>query len=81
MAIEALYDAADDDSATGGPDVHRRIWPMVGVVDASGVTFVDEAGRTATFTAGDIFLVEQGAECSWESQTFVKKVYAIYRPA
>lgn len=43
VALEALYDAADDDSATGGPDVHRRIWPMVGVVDASGVTFVDEA--------------------------------------
>ena len=37
-----LYDAADDDSATGGPAVHRRIWPVVGVVDASGVSFVDE---------------------------------------
>ncbi|MFX4287145.1 proteasome subunit beta [Janibacter sp. G349] len=43
VALEALYDAADDDSATGGPDVHRRIWPVVGVADAAGVTFVDEA--------------------------------------
>ena len=42
VALEALYDAADDDSATGGPDVHRRIWPMVGVADAAGVTFVDD---------------------------------------
>jgi proteasome beta subunit len=28
-AIEALYDAADDDSATGGPDVTRKIYPVV----------------------------------------------------
>ncbi len=27
--IQALYDAADDDSATGGPDVSRRIYPVV----------------------------------------------------
>lgn len=43
VAVEALYDAADDDSATGGPDVHRRIWPMVGVVDDNGVRFVEDA--------------------------------------
>jgi proteasome beta subunit len=28
-AVEALYDAADDDSATGGPDLTRRIFPVV----------------------------------------------------
>jgi uncharacterized cupin superfamily protein len=44
------------------------------------VTFVDETGRTATFSRGDIFLVEQGARCSWESREQVAKVYAIYRP-
>lgn len=43
VAVEALYDAADDDSATGGPDVHRRIWPTVGMVGSDGVTFLDEA--------------------------------------
>ncbi|MGO1165898.1 MAG: proteasome subunit beta, partial [Janibacter sp.] len=42
VAVEALYDAADDDSATGGPDVHRRIWPMVGLVDESGTHFLDD---------------------------------------
>jgi proteasome beta subunit len=31
-----LYDAADDDSATGGPDVTRRIFPVVGVITADG---------------------------------------------
>ncbi|HQA13802.1 MAG TPA: proteasome subunit beta [Ornithinibacter sp.] len=39
-AVEALYDAADDDSATGGPDVGRRIWPSVGIVEHSGARFL-----------------------------------------
>ncbi|MGH3622819.1 MAG: proteasome subunit beta [Sciscionella sp.] len=34
-AIEALYDAADDDSATGGPDLARRIYPTVVTVNAA----------------------------------------------
>ena len=42
VAVEALYDAADDDSATGGPDLGRRIWPTVGVVDAEGARFVPQ---------------------------------------
>ncbi|MFP5336296.1 MAG: proteasome subunit beta [Actinomycetes bacterium] len=36
VVIEALYDAADDDSATGGPDMNRRIWPVVATVTAEG---------------------------------------------
>jgi proteasome beta subunit len=35
-AVQALYDAADDDSATGGPDVARRIFPVVAVITADG---------------------------------------------
>jgi proteasome beta subunit len=35
-AIEALYDAADDDTATGGPDMNRNIYPVVVVATASG---------------------------------------------
>ncbi|MDU0315603.1 proteasome subunit beta [Phycicoccus sp. M110.8] len=42
VVVEALYDAADDDSATGGPDVGRRIWPTVAVVDLQGVRFAAE---------------------------------------
>ena len=34
--IQALYDAADDDSATGGPDLTRRIFPVVQVVTSQG---------------------------------------------
>ncbi len=34
--MQALYDAADDDSATGGPDMARRIYPIVVTVTADG---------------------------------------------
>jgi proteasome beta subunit len=34
--VEALYDAADDDSATGGPDPVRRLYPILYRVDAEG---------------------------------------------
>ena len=36
LALQALYDAADDDSATGGPDLTRRIFPIIHVVTADG---------------------------------------------
>ncbi|RNI24880.1 proteasome subunit beta [Flexivirga caeni] len=42
VTIEALYDAADDDSATGGPDLGRRIWPTVAIVDGEGTRFVTD---------------------------------------
>src|SRR3954452_17285821 len=36
VAVEALWDAADDDSATGGPDRTRGIWAVVATVTESG---------------------------------------------
>jgi proteasome beta subunit len=41
--IQALYDAADDDSATGGPDLTRKIYPVVLVASADGVQRVSDA--------------------------------------
>jgi proteasome beta subunit len=42
--MQALYDAADDDSATGGPDVTRRIYPVVATVSGEGFErLTDEA--------------------------------------
>ena len=41
--LQALYDAADDDSATGGPDLARRIFPVVLVATADGVQRVSDA--------------------------------------
>ena len=34
--VQALYDAADDDSATGGPDVARKIYPVIATVTIEG---------------------------------------------
>ena len=41
--MQALYDAADDDSATGGPDVTRRIYPIVATVTADGYQRLTDA--------------------------------------
>jgi proteasome beta subunit len=42
VAVESLYDAADDDSATGGPDITRGIYPIVMLATAEGTTRVDD---------------------------------------
>ena len=41
--VQALYDAADDDSATGGPDMARRIFPVVTTVTGEGFRRLPEA--------------------------------------
>jgi proteasome beta subunit len=41
--VQALYDAADDDSATGGPDLPRRIFPVVATITADGYRKLSEA--------------------------------------
>jgi proteasome beta subunit len=47
VCLQALYDAADDDSATGGPDLTRRIYPVVALIDADGFRRLsdEEAGE------------------------------------
>jgi proteasome beta subunit len=50
LAIKALFHAADEDSATGGPDLMRGIFPVVATVDRDGFRRVDDddlAQRTA----------------------------------
>ena len=37
VALQALFDAADDDSATGGPDVVRAIYPTIASVGPDGL--------------------------------------------
>jgi proteasome beta subunit len=41
--LQALYDAADDDSATGGPDIARRIFPIVTTITGDGFRRLPEA--------------------------------------
>jgi proteasome beta subunit len=40
LALLALYNAADDDVGTGGPDLVRGIYPTAKIVSASGITDV-----------------------------------------
>jgi proteasome beta subunit len=53
--MQALYDAADDDSATGGPDLTRRIYPVVALVTRDGFRRLtdDEAGEYAQAVVGE----------------------------
>ncbi len=41
--VQSLYDAADDDSATGGPDMARRIYPIVSVIGEDGYRRLPES--------------------------------------
>jgi proteasome beta subunit len=41
--VQALYDAADDDSATGGPDLTRRIFPVIATITEDGFRKLPEA--------------------------------------
>lgn len=41
-AVQALFDAAEQDSATGGPDLVRRIYPIVAIIDADGYRELSE---------------------------------------
>ena len=47
LALMALFQAADEDAATGGPDLIRRIYPSVATIDREGFTLLsDEAIET-----------------------------------
>jgi proteasome beta subunit len=43
VVVESLYDAADDDSATGGPDLTRGIYPVVMLATAEGTSRVPDS--------------------------------------
>ena len=49
-AVEALYDAADNDAGTGGPDLVRGIFPIVKTITSAGVQDIDEATIKAIVT-------------------------------
>ena len=51
VSVEALMDAAEDDVATGGPDVARKIYPIVLAVTATGADDVPEEEVAAAVTS------------------------------
>jgi proteasome beta subunit len=51
LAVASLYDAAEEDSATGGPDPVRGIYPIVAVVDREGYREAEETEVAERFGA------------------------------
>ena len=49
LCVRALWQAADEDSATGGPDVVRGIYPTVATITAAGFEPVPEVEVAAAF--------------------------------
>ena len=41
--MQALYDAADDDSATGGPDLTRQLFPVIATITDDGFRRLSDA--------------------------------------
>lgn len=51
LAIDGLYEAADEDSATGGPDVVRGIYPTVATITGQGFERVGDDEVAERFRA------------------------------
>jgi proteasome beta subunit len=51
LAVAALYEAADEDAATGGPDLVRGIFPVVATVTVEGYERASEAEVAERFAA------------------------------
>ena len=51
LAISALFNAADEDSATGGPDLVRGIYPTMATITDDGFTRVEEDEIAERFRA------------------------------
>jgi proteasome beta subunit len=51
LAIQSLYEAAEEDSATGGPDPVRGIYPVIATISADGFTRIPEAEVAERFGA------------------------------
>jgi len=51
LAARSLWEAADADSATGGPDVLRGIYPVVATIEADGWTRLDDDDLAGRFEA------------------------------
>jgi proteasome beta subunit len=51
LAINSLFQAADEDSATGGPDLVRGIFPVIATITADGFTRLDDDEVSERFRA------------------------------
>jgi proteasome beta subunit len=60
LAVLALYNAADDDVGTGGPDLVRGIYPTAKMVTAQGIT--DVAEDTLRMVCDDVMAARRSRE-------------------
>ncbi|MEO7804177.1 MAG: proteasome subunit beta [Actinomycetota bacterium] len=51
VALEALFDASEEDVGTGGPDVLRRIYPNIASIAAEGFVEIDDNDIATLFDA------------------------------
>lgn len=51
LSIQSLFEAADEDSATGGPDMVRGIYPVIATITAEGFTRLEDAEIAERFRA------------------------------
>ena len=49
IALEALFDASEEDVATGGPDVLRKIYPNIAAISSTGVEEIDDSAIESLF--------------------------------
>nr|WP_245526016.1 proteasome subunit beta [Acidimicrobium ferrooxidans] len=61
LAVQALYEAAQEDAATGGPDALRGIFPVVAVIDREGYRRIDDARLEEIAVELDQAVRERGA--------------------
>ena len=50
IVVEALWDAADEDVATGGPDFIREIFPTITVIDSPGISNIPDSEVKGLYT-------------------------------
>ena len=66
--MQALYDAADDDSATGGPDLTRKIYPVIATVTEGGFERLsdEDSGRYAQAVVNERMREPDGPQAPME---------------
>ena len=51
LAANAIFEAADEDSATGGPDLIRDVYPIIAKITSEGYEPIPSADISSVFTA------------------------------
>lgn len=61
LILKSLFNAAEDDSATGGPDLLRKIFPIIAVIDKNGYVELEEPEIQEKFESIEAEVINRGA--------------------